>query len=53
MKSNGLYVVAPNPQLNELRTFNEEEVKDWKIAKANGELGPFGTIRKRQRFLFS
>lgn len=46
MKSNGLYVVAPNPQLNELRTFNEE-VKDWKIAKANGELGPFGTIRKR------
>lgn len=47
MKSNDLYVVAPNPQLNELRTFNEEEVRDWKIAKANGRLVPFGIIRKR------
>lgn len=40
-------LIESNIDVNELRSFDEEEVKDWIIAKANGELGPFGSVKKR------
>lgn len=40
-------LIEGNIDVNELRSFDEEEVQDWMIAKANGELGPFGNIKKR------
>lgn len=40
-------LLKENIDINELRTFDENEVINWKIAKNNGELGPFGSIKRR------
>lgn len=40
-------LIEDNIDIDELRYFDEEEVREWKIAKENGELGPFGNIKRK------
>lgn len=40
-------LVEFNIDINILRSFDEAEVHEWKVAKANGELGPFGSIKRK------
>lgn len=40
-------LLKENIDINELRTFDENDVINWTNAKTNGKLGPFGSIKRR------
>jgi len=40
-------LVKNNVNINELRSYTEEEVINWQVAKSNDDLDIFGNIKKR------
>lgn len=40
-------LIEGNIDIAELREFDETEVYEWKNAKENGEIGPFGSIKRK------